>query len=227
MTSTAIDISQYSGDVSIEGFRKAKEAGCSRVIVALNNLSLAVRQAKNAQAAGLEVEAYIYYYFAQSMPERTRACLAAIAGLGIKRVWMDAEDEKHDLKPSVLASKLRYVQGLIEAAGYSTGIYTAAWWWNKWMDGQDFTDLPLWDAYWDKDADIDTPTYGGWKQAEMSQHTNDTTYAGIWCDINSYRSTEPVPIRPPSTNAEQTALALVKSAIRDMQAAERLLEVKK
>ena len=45
---TAIDISQYSGEVTQAQMQAVRQAGCSRVVVALNNLPLAQRQLKAA-----------------------------------------------------------------------------------------------------------------------------------------------------------------------------------
>jgi hypothetical protein len=81
-----------------------------------------------------------------------------------------------------------------QSLGYEVGIYTGAWWWNKHLPNTtSFSRLPLWDAFWDKDPDIDSPRYGGWTKTTMSQHTNDTNFEGIWCDINSYVGATPAP----------------------------------
>lgn len=202
---TALDVSQYSGEISALQFLGAKDKGVSRVIVALNSMELARRQMRNAHAAGLEVEAYIYVYFAQDPAGRVRSCLEAIKDLPyVARVWVDCEDEKHSLAAKYLGPKIAACLTAVATAGYKTGVYTGAWWWKKHMQtdpnwGSNFRHHALWDAYWDKDADIDTPGYGGWTKAEMSQHTNDTTFAGIWCDINSYDDGQPTPPAPPPT----------------------------
>lgn len=216
----AIDISQFTGEVTVAQFREARTQGCTRVVVALNNIPLAVRQIQNAVAVGLEVEAYIYYYFAQNVADRTRNCLAAIAGLPVTRVWIDCEDEQHTLEGKYLAGRIRVARDLVRQSGYQTGIYTAAWWWGKHMAGiTEFSGMALWDARWDRDPDIDAPTYGGWTQAEMSQHTNDTHFAGIWCDINSYRG----PLPPEAVPTEHPALGHIKVARAALDAAEAAL----
>lgn len=190
----AIDISQYSGEVTAQEFLQARAEGCSRVIVALNNLPLAQRQIDNALQAGLEVQAYIYYYFGQDVIARTKACLPYLQGRNVNQVWIDCEDEKHTLAGKYLAGRIRVVRDYLRESGYTPGIYTARWWWQKYMGSiNEFSDLPLWDATWDKDSDIDLVSYGGWSTPAMSQHTNDTTFAGIWCDINSYEGVEETP----------------------------------
>lgn len=195
MTLTALDISQYSGDVTLADFQRAKAAGCSRIIVALNDLPLAKQQIERASKAGLEVEGYIYLYFARSISARVKACLLAIANLPVRRVWLDAEDTSSGVTQASIIDGLRLAEGLVTAAGYATGIYTATWFWKQHAgDSQAFKHLPLWDAYWDKHPGIDRPTYGGWAEAEMSQHTADTHFAGIWCDINSYRPSSPASV---------------------------------
>ena len=223
---TAIDISNWSGEVTEAQFKAARLAGCSRVIVALNNLPLAQRQLRNAVAAGLETQVYIYYYFAQNVADRTRSCLAAIEGLPVKRVWIDCEDEKHSLEARYLANRIRVTRDLIRTLGYEPGIYTAAWWWNKYMAGiTEFADLPLWDALWDKDADIDAVKYGGWVTPEMSQHTNDTHFAGIWCDINSYRGAA-VPGQPPvAVPTEQPPVSDLTAALAALAQVDRDLDL--
>ena len=218
---TAIDISQYSGEVTQAQMQAVRQAGCSRVIVALNNLPLAQRQLKAASSAGMEVEAYIYLYFAQSVQARVSACLAAIEGFGVRRVWVDCEDERHTLNAQSLAQRVRLARDAVVAGGYETGIYTAAWWWNKWMPGvTEFSTLPLWDAFWDKDDDLDPVKYGGWKVPAMSQHTNDTTFAGVWCDINSYEGgvSMPPPHQPGPTWSE-----LLAHAQADIDTARRII----
>lgn len=206
----ALDISQFSGEVSTEQFALAKSKGVRKVVVALNNLPLAVRQANNAKAAGLEVEAYIYYYFAQDVITRTNAALGAIKDLNIQRIWIDCEDTKHTLSPAALTSKIAAIRDRVLALGYSPGIYSANWWWSTNMAGvTTFKDLPLWDAYWDDNPDIDTPRYGGWAAAEMSQYQADTMFAGIWCDLNSYTTTA----LPPRLKVTDTTINRIVQAI--------------
>lgn len=200
---TALDVSQYAGEISKAKFEDAKRADVSRVVVALNDLPLAKRQIANAQAAGLEVQVYIYLYFAYDVGVRVRGALEAIKDMGVKFVWIDCEDEQHSLDESQLRSKVLQAVSAAQSMGYQVGIYTGAWWWNKHMKSiTSFKHLPLWDAYWDKDPDIDPPRYGGWAETTMSQHTADTYYAGIWCDINSY-------VVPTSTHIHRVDIELV------------------
>jgi GH25 family lysozyme M1 (1,4-beta-N-acetylmuramidase) len=215
MPELAIDVSHWSGEISKAKFSAAKAGGVSRVVVSLNNLDLARRQLEAAASAGLEVQAYIYLYFAQDVAARVRSCLGVIGGLGVEHVWLDCEDEKHTLTPHQLNAR---IEDAILAVGppYTAGIYTAAWWWKKHMGilaGQ--TRLPLWDAFWDGEADLDAPRYGGWTRAAMSQYRADTTFAGIWCDLNAYEkpvaAAQPVSGLSPSVELTE-AYALVTDA---------------
>lgn len=217
---TAIDISQHAGMIMPQQFRTAKEEGCQRVIVALNNMSLAESQIVRARDAGLEVEVYIYYYFGHNVVLRTRDKLGYLRDKGllnaVGRVWMDLEDQTHTIEERYLVNRVRIARDTITGEfNKDVGIYTAAWWWNRYLPNTtEFSDLPLWDARWDNDPDIDPVRYGGWTKPYMSQYAADTHYgtSGIWCDINSYGEVAapppPVEPSPPSsvlTNAKNAA----------------------
>lgn len=68
-------------------------------------------------------------------------------------------------------------------------IYTAKWAWNQFMaDTTDFKDLPLWNAFYDNDPDIDFPRFpfGGWVLEKLcgEQYTNTTNIDGNGFDFN-------------------------------------------
>lgn len=231
----AIDISQWSGEVSVEDFQRAKAAGCSRVIVALNNLTLAKRQIDNAKAAGLQVQAYIYLYFQQDPASRVSEALNALSGTGVRDVWLDCEDETFSFASRFCINKLGYCADLVWKRGFNPGVYTASWWWKKHIDSTPDSelstqqveylakiyDLPLWDARWDNDPDIDPANYGAWTQPPvMSQYRGDTDFMGIWCDINSYAGVpgpSPAPEPEPAPAPEPDLIVLYQR----LEAAER------
>ena len=188
----ALDISHHAPEITVAQFQRAKARGVSRIVVALNDPDEAKRQIANATEAGLEVEAYAYLYFAKNIKNQIAADLAIVKGTAVRRIWLDAEDTSSGVTQASIIDGLRAAESLVTQAGYRTGIYTASWFWRGHTGNSDrFKHLPLWDAYWDKSPDIDPVTYGGWTKPAMSQHTPDTHFEGIWCDINSY---EPDPL---------------------------------
>ena len=202
----ALDISQHAGEVAVSDFARAKALYATRVVVAMNDLDLAGRQIRNAIEAGLEVEAYSYLYFAraENTVEQVRKDLQALDGLGVTRLWLDAEDTSKGVTPAKIESGIASAAKVVKAAGYRTGVYTGRWYWMQFAgNAARFSDMDLWDAYWDGDDDIDRPAYGGWTHARMSQYAADQWFAGIWCDLSAYEADDaPIPLSPALTETD-------------------------
>ena len=197
MIALALDVSHHAGELTREQFERAKKRNVQRIIVGCNpaNLLLARRHMDNAQAAGMEVEGYIYYYFAQNLAVRTQAVLGALPDY-VRRVWVDVEDSTSGKTAAQIVTASRVEYDRIVASGRTSGIYTAKWFWDSTMQGTTaLSDLPLWDAWWNDVQDMTIRPYGGWTAAEMRQIKGDLQFNDIWCDLNVY---EPAPVVPPS-----------------------------
>lgn len=112
-------------------------------------------------------------------------------------VWLAVEDGSRFIDWSTL------YHGTVEVMerGFQAGIYTSQHYWQKLVGGDDFADLPLWDARYPyagphpenlplRPAEMDLGSfvpYGGWEQPHTWQCRGSNTFAGIWCDLN-YRS---------------------------------------
>lgn len=184
----ALDVSHHSGELSIGQFTRAKERGVQRVIVGVAPASfpIAGRQIAAANAAGLEVEAYIYYYFAQNTTALTEAALSMLPAY-VKRVWVDVEDSTSGKTPSQIAFMARGEYNRILSSGRKSGIYTAKWFWDNHMQGLTvLSDLPLWDAWWNDKQGMAIRPYGGWNKADLRQIKGDMFFNDIWCDLNVF-----------------------------------------
>ena len=79
----------------------------------------------------------------------------------------------------------------VERMGQRPIIYTAYWFWHDRFGNPDnFKDVPLWNAYYDKDPDFDFAhlPYGGWTVDDVvgTQYEGTTTFAGVEMDRNSF-----------------------------------------
>ena len=79
--------------------------------------------------------------------------------------------------------------GEVQGEGKRPVIYTARWWWrDHFGNPTDFKALPLWNAYYDSDPDIDfaTAPYGGWAGVMGEQYAGTVTLCGVGVDKNSF-----------------------------------------
>jgi hypothetical protein len=196
--STALDVSHWSGRLTLEQMRAVQAAGVTRIIVGTQDHAIARQQANLARVCGMEVQAYVYLYFAANPAERVRRDLPLLREIGASRYWLDAENDV----PGFVGSD--YVAGLQAAVAASTvpvGIYTARWWWvPRTGDSRAFSHLPLWTAEYDGKADLSAVRlYGGWTSAAMKQYRPHASHGdptdgawfpdratGVWCDVNVY-----------------------------------------
>ena len=68
-------------------------------------------------------------------------------------------------------------------------IYTAHWFWHgRFGNPDDFKDIPLWNAYYDKDPDIDFGSlpYGGWTDVVGEQYIGTHIFEGLEMDRNTF-----------------------------------------
>lgn len=144
------------------------------------------------QDAGLAVETYIYLYFAEDAQLQTLDALKKMAGLGIRRVWMDVEGVPQGQGKTI--ASLADVEQLLRQAGYDVGIYTSQ---SKWPAHTGnttlFKHLALWDAHWrypsgDARGIAQAPPafvpYGGWVKPAIVQYVGDVRYCDLNLDLN-------------------------------------------
>ena len=68
------------------------------------------------------------------------------------------------------------------------GIYTSRYKWKEIMrDSQDYSDLPLWDAWYSHEDIDDFIPYGGWGRCTMRQYSGSTLLENVLVDLNVYR----------------------------------------
>lgn len=191
----AIDCSNYSGAIDSNQARALAEAGVKRAIVQLvNPRVLTHRQQFPALiAAGIDCEAYVYLWFDSDIGQRIRWALSELAQRpGVRRVWLDCEDVTGGQTVESVLAGIREAVSIVEGAGYAAGIYTARWWWVAATDdSHEFVRLPLWNAFYDGEPDLDPAGYGGWDIPRMEQYQGDTTLAGVpFVDLDSYEEVD-------------------------------------
>lgn len=193
----AIDISNYSGDLTAEQVQALKDAGVVRVVVqcVAPGILSHRQQIPVLLAAGLEVEAYVYLWMTDlpGLIERVRWANAELIQFPeVKRLWLDCEDVTEGLTAAQARTAIQTARG---EALLPTGIYTADWWWESHTDGwEGCSDLPLWDAHYDGVQALDGGAYGGWTKPAMKQYAGDTTLAGVPNADLDYYEEEPMPI---------------------------------
>lgn len=187
-------MSQYSGEITADDWRRAREAGVGLAIVKLSTFAgwaadLAVRQLAAAAVAGLPVAGYLWCEFGEGPVEQVRQALSIADAAGVALRWL-ALDVEHDAWRGAGAITA-WVRRAAEAVRERTRpvIYTARWFWHGHLgDPTDCADLPLWTAQYDGVADLGVWTpYGGWTEIVAKQYQGTTRYAGVHCDLNVVR----------------------------------------
>lgn len=207
----ALDISNFTEEVTPAEAASLKAAGFDRVIVqVVNERTLTHRQQIPVLlAAGLEVECYVYVWFSAGeafVRDRVRwACLEAKAAGASDVMWLDCEQSDGDTPGfdyvhQPVSPIIRAAVTAVQEQGMQPGIYTAAWWWIPGASNStEFNYLPLWDAYYDLDPDIDPVDYGGWQAPRMSQYEGSTAFGTVGSvDLNAYEPHTPASAPPPT-----------------------------
>ncbi len=208
MLRLCIDVSNYSGPISIEQATALYALGVRKAIVQFVNPSILVhrQQIPNLKAAGISVEGYSYCWFSAGpsfIDARTQWACTEAQSFGVTHMWIDCEQSMGDNPPfdhvhQPVSPSIRAAVDRVKAMGLTAGIYTAAWWWIPGAsNSQEWKDLPLWNANYDLDPDLDVVNYGGWTVPRMEQYQGDTTLAGVpYIDLNSFEGTPDVPSLP-------------------------------
>lgn len=209
-TALAIDCSNYSGELSAQQASDLYAAGVRKAIVQMVNERVLThrQQIPVLLAAGIEVEGYVYVWFgtepgsAEWAAQRVGwACdeLAKFPG-ATRRMWLDCEQSDHDTPPfdyvhAPTSPTIRACVAAVRDRGFDPGIYTAAWWWIPGVSNStEFCDLPLWNANYDLDPDLDEVNFGGWTVPRMEQFKGSTSLARVpMVDLNSFAAAAAAP----------------------------------
>ena len=177
----AVDISRYSGPVSVEQWRIVKALGYDLAIVGLWTGVRGYDQAdaviRSAYGAGLHVAAYVGLeegWTGAHHVDKALSLLTSEAQALLKFIAVDVELRGVDL---------RMVWSAVDALnerGFRPIIYTAYSAWRNFLgDTEDFKSLPLWNANYKPDPDLDLALmYGGWTRAVGHQYRYTTFLAG-------------------------------------------------
>ncbi len=141
---------------------------------------------------GGSLDAYLYLYFAGNAAQQVRQGIATLAGVAVRRWWLDAEDvASPELSPAQRVEFLRQCCAELDAQGLSYGIYTAHWWWPENMANSTvFAYLPLWNSWYDDDPDTDGLPYGGWTDSAVEQYAGTTMVGGQSVDLDYDKTLE-------------------------------------
>lgn len=210
----ALDISHFthdhSGPLTKNQLEDAWNAGVRKFRPSIANQAIAVQQidAIVDSGMGFSIEPYRYYYFGMGTiaAQADKAFIQRVRDLkyNIQFFSIDIEDTNPNFTTQERIAITHDIVKVFE--GFCpTDLYTANWYWVQYMGNTtEFSFMPLWYAWWPNPpvASLDIPAnlqFGGWTRARMHQFIGDTSFAGIWCDVNYYEdiTVPPVVIPPP------------------------------
>ena len=209
MLRLAVDISNYSGVISPAQAEALKNFGVVKAVVQFVNptASIHAEQIPNLLAAGIEVEGYVYIWFSGGVDfvaqRVTWACTEMKKYVTTGLMWLDCEQADTDNPPfdyvhAPVTPQIRAGIAAVTNAGLTPGIYTAAWWWIPGASNTtEFSSqgVPLWNANYDLNPDLDPVNYGGWTVPRMEQFQGSTVLVGIpMVDLDSIESLPTVDI---------------------------------
>jgi hypothetical protein len=180
---TAIDISNYSGELTPEKIAFLR-ANASLVIVRLstengaNQRAIAAQQVAALAEAGIPWQGYIWSYWDQSPVEHWEWARELLPdgwpGYHKLGIWLDCED------PSVPAvDALDWINSyasLLRADGFVPGVYTGLWWVRRHdaafrgSRGQYWAQFPLWWASYRVKPACLPSSIGPWQSVAMHQY---------------------------------------------------------
>ena len=189
----AIDVSNWTGEISAEQARCLAAGGVGLVVCGTQVREITRQQIAAAAGAGMRGEAYVILRWPQTADDastgaQVRAALETIAGLPSGRLWIDCE-QYLSLPTPPPARTVEHIHDAAAACdGIACGIYTSRYWWRTVTgDTSAFAHLPLWDArYVAREGEPLPPfePYGGWTRAVMTQWRADVTLCGLNVDLD-------------------------------------------
>lgn len=189
-----VDISLWSGEITDEEVGCWYDEGVRHVIAGTQNPRVTKQQLDEALEGGMSVDAYIYLHWDEDVTEEVKHDVEMLKDYPIGRLWIDVEEHPAGRSVAQLEAK---IQEALDACGETPcGIYTAAWWWEPHMrDSDAFADVPVWYAYYDHDASMQTwarQSFGGW-ELPWGKQWNEIYFCGIDVDKNTiFTSSDPV-----------------------------------
>lgn len=198
----AVDISNWSGEISVETVDRWHDAGVLRVIVGTQNERITRQQMSMIDlfsgAPGLdygrevEIQAYVFLYdqwrdFADQVEEAVRR----YAGFPVTKLWLDCEFAT-TAPPDVVVARIQNAVDYCKRKGINYGIYSANWWWQPMTDNsKEFSHIDLWNSRYYDLPPCHTimsmaPGYGGWKVCQMWQYRGTTEFCGVTVDFNYF-----------------------------------------
>jgi hypothetical protein len=189
-----VDISLWSGEITDEEVGCWYDEGVRHVIAGTQNPRVTLQQLDQALEGGMSVDAYIYIHWDEDIAEEVKHDVELLKDYPIGRLWLDIEAAPDGRTPTQLAAKIR--EGLDACGEMPCGIYTAAWWWEPHMRNSDeFADVPVWYAYYDRDPSMQTwatQSFGGWDMP-WGKQWNEIYFCGIDVDKNTiFTTSDPV-----------------------------------
>lgn len=155
----------------------------------------AVQSLKNAKAAGLSTDIYMFPCRGKNAKTQVDEMFSAIDHTLFGTVWIDVETNPssgcswsgHDA-----TSNCQFVSELIseiKAKGKNPGIYGSKYMWQSIFGSASachtVASQPLWYAHYDGKASFaDFSAFGGWTKPHMKQYQGDTTLCGAGVDKN-------------------------------------------
>ena len=182
-----IDVSNYTTGFNA---RALAQVGVKRAVVQVVNERITTHreQIPALLAAGIETEAYVYQWFSGGPEFIRRRMNWALDELAVfpevRRVWLDCEQGEDDNPPygggMETIEMIRLAITLAGERGYEVGIYSAKWFWDRYLhEVTEFSTLPLWAAQYDGRQDTSIVPFGGWERAEMKQYAGIGEIAGV------------------------------------------------
>ena len=190
----ALDISNYTDELDDDVLRQWKEAGVGLVIIqafppSYYQYAEQQRQVEACVRNDMPFDHYIYDYLGD--PTWLWEALDGIEQQEHKprQVWLDEEDVDTERGWSATRRVNRIAESLacVRERGHDCGIYTAKWWWGpKTNDSTRFSDVELWDADYDREADTEASwePYGGWTARRIKQYAGTSTFVVGGLDMN-------------------------------------------
>ncbi|HUV73876.1 MAG TPA: GH25 family lysozyme [Anaerolineae bacterium] len=192
-----IDVSVYSGEITIDQWRKVKADGYGLAVVGLFHGRTVNRYAGQqlgaAIQAGLNVAAYVLIapWTGWNAAQQVAAGLAE-AQVYRSSLWFVAVDVEID---GVTGKMVREALDAVKEMGHRPIIYTGGWWWQNRFN---FSDYPLWAAQYpafltDEPENLlhTVKLFGGWTREKLVgwQYKGTTDLHGVNCDLNWFDET--------------------------------------
>lgn len=196
-----LDVSRQSTGFAIteDQFRRAKADGYGGVIVGLHDGVLANPYAgetlANARRAGLLTGGYAALAAVGPAAHNPGLVIGGARDAAGQTEWAMLSFVSVDCElDGITTDDVRTATNLVLTLRQRPVIYTAYWWWvGHFGNPTNFSDLPLWCAFYDGDPDYDFPAkpFGGWTVDIGEQYlgTQTFSYGGqeFGADINVFR----------------------------------------